>query len=218
MKNESLIILFGTLGFLLLSFIVLLLKFLWEVVHEDRWIKSLGKEQLLQLEDQLENCLQAAKISSKDDVSIDAMIEQQGFSIQEKQLMLLREAYTTKRPVKEVYIRKSLPSNRRHFALAHELMHIIYKQEELDIHPLSRDIHLLFRSRDESEQIRDYMAAGLILQKDIFWNELMDVHYFNITPLERKDFVYKSAQKYNVEPSMVFRRISELNVIMQQEF
>lgn len=215
MRKESLTILLGALSLVVLSFLALLLKFLWEIVHEDRWIRSLGKARLLQLEDQLENCLQVAKINTRDCASIDAMIEQQGFSIQEKQFMLLREAYTTKRPAQEVYIRKSLPSDRRHFALAHELMHIIYKQEELDAHPLGRDIHLLFRIRDESEQIRDYMAASLILQKDIFWNELMEVRYFSITPQARKNFVYKSAQKYNVEPSMVFRRISELNVIMQ---
>lgn len=215
MRKESLTILLGTLSLVALSFLALLLKLLWEIVHEDRWIKSLGKERLLQLEDQLENCLQVAKINKKDYTSIDAMIEQQGFSIQERQFMLLREAYTTKHPAKEVCIRKTLPSDRRHFALAHELMHIIYKQEELDARPLSRDIHLLFRIRDESEQIRDYMAASLILEKDVFWNELMEVRYFSITPQARKDFVYKSAQKYNVEPSMVFRRISELNVIMQ---
>lgn len=215
MKKESLTILLGSLSLVVLSFLILFLKLLWEKVHEDRWIKSLGKERLLQLEDQLETCLQVAKISKKDYTSIDALIGQQGFAIQEKQFMLLREAYTTKHPAKEVYIRKTLPSDRRHFALAHELMHIIYKQEELDTHPLGRDIHLLFKIRDESEQIRDYMAASLILQKDIFWSELMEAHYFSITPQARKNFVYKSAQKYNVEPSMVFRRISELNVIMQ---
>lgn len=215
MKMESLIILWGTLGLIALTCLAAFLKVFSDVVREEKWVKTLGKAQLLQLENQLEDCLRKAKLSAGQVVSIDSMIEQQGFSIQEKRFMPLREAYTTKSPACEVYIRKALPSDRRHFALAHELMHIIYKQEELDHRPLGRDIHLLFKARDESEQIRDYMAASLILQKDSFWRELMDAQYFSSSPKDRKDFVYRSAQKYNVEPSMVFRRISELNVIMQ---
>lgn len=213
MKKESLIILAGTLGLVLSSYLILFLKSMWEIKHEERWIKSLGKTRLLQLETLLDGCLQAAKINVKNGCSIDTMIEQQGYAIQER-FMLFREAYTTKQPACGVYIRKALPSARRHFALAHELMHIIYRQEELDSRPLSRDSHLFFRNRDESEQIRDYMAASLILQRDTFWKELTDARYFDSTPQDRKNFVYLSAQKYNVEPSMVFRRISELNVIM----
>lgn len=215
MKMESLIILWGTLGPIALACLVTFLKVFSDVVRERKWVKTLEKSQLIQLENQLEDCLRKAKISAGQFVSIDSMIEQQGFSIQEKRFMPLREAYTTKSPACEVYIRKALPSDRGHFALAHELMHIIYKQEELDNRPLGRDIHYLFKARDESEQIRDYMAASLILQKDSFWRELVDAQYFSSSPKDRKDFVYRSAQKYNVEPSMVFRRISELNVIMQ---
>lgn len=215
MENQGLRLLTASLTILIVAYVSIAIKLLYDIIHENRWVKSLKKPQLLELEEQLDNCLQEAQIDLEDHSSVDSIIEQQGYSIQEKRFMLLREAYTAKHPAQEVCIRRSLPSSRRHFALAHELMHIIYRQEELDTQPLGRDRHLLFRVRDESEQIRDYMAAGLILPKDVFWNELEDVNYFDMSPRDRKNFVYATARKYDVEPSMVFRRIDELSVIMR---
>lgn len=217
MRKESLIILWSTLGIVFIAYLFLTLKLIWEIYREKKWIKSLGKSQLLELEDLLDSCLKSAQIDFDNTVSIDSLIIQQGYTIKKKLIMPFSEAYTTKKPKCDVYIRSSLTNDRRHFALAHELMHIIYKSEELEEKSLSRDIHRILKSRAESEQIRDYMAASLILRKDSFWNEIIRAHYYEISPKERKAFVFQSAEKYNVEPSMVFRRISELGIIMRTQ-
>ena len=215
-KRESWALLLITIGVVFVSYAFLSVKLLWEIWHERNWIKSHGKLKLLQLEDQLIQCLQSAQIpiAQKNPLSIETIIEQQGYQIKEKHFMLLREAYTTKKPQCDVYVKKSLSSDKRHFALTHELMHIIYKPEELDEKPLGRNIHLIFRIRDDEEQVRDYMAASLILKKDVFWKELEERHFFALAPKQRKEFVFDVAQRYDVEPSMVFRRINELKVIM----
>lgn len=207
MQNESQVFLYTILGLLFFGWGCELLTFLLERVLQRRWLESLDKPGLLRLEDQLEDCLKRAAIDPAQDSSIDKMIASLDFPVREKLFIPLREAYTAKQPEPGVYVRKFLPDNRR--------MHIIYKPEELDDHPAGRGVHSMFRLRDQEEQERDYMDAGLILPKDAFWRELTEAGYFEPSVEGRRQFVYRAARKYHVQPSMIFRRISELKVIMQ---
>lgn len=213
MKLEALVILYTTLGIVLFSYIFLALKVVWEVHREKKWARALDRPKLLKLEDLLGSCLEDVQIDVNDTTSIESLIEQQGYTVKYRTLVLFREAYTSKKPRHDIYIRRFLPAERRHFALAHELMHIIYKPEELEDKSLSRDIHSFFKERNEHRQNQDYMASSLILQKDTFWDEIVRADYFNLPVRERKEFAFQAAQKYNVEPSVVFRRISELKAL-----
>lgn len=215
MKLEALIILYTTLGIVFFSYIILALKVVWEIRQEKQRAKSLEKSKLLELEDMLASGLKGAHIDPDNTSSAAIIVNmvQQGYTIKYKTFIPFREVYAAKKPKREIYIRRFLPADRLHFALAHELMHVIYKPEELEDKSLSRDIHSFFKERDESEQTRDYMAASLILQKDTFWDEIVKADYFDLPVKERKEFAFQAAQKYNVEPSVVFRRISELKVI-----
>lgn len=214
MNRDSLILLLTTVGTVLLAYLIIAIKVAWEIFHDKRWVVSLGKQKLLEYEGLLDKCLETAHIDPNASLSIDSMIEHQGYKINDKLFMLFREAYTSQKPERDVFVCKLLSPERRHFALAHELMHIIFKPNELEEKPRSRNFHSLLKARNENEQIRDYMAACLILRKDSFWEEIMEAKYFDMTPQKRKEFAYKTAKKYNVEPSTVFRRISELKVIM----
>lgn len=213
MKSESIMLMKAAFSILAVSYGWLILKFFLEKVLKDRWLKSLDKDGLLKLENQLDTCLEAAAIDPSTPAPIEDIIRSQKFFIREKHFIPFREAYTICDKEASVFVKRSLPSDRRNFALTHELMHIIYKPEEIVGQPAGRSIHSMFRLRDETEQERDYMAASFLLRRDSFWKELTDANYFECSPSERKEFVYRSARKHNVEPSMVFRRISELNVM-----
>lgn len=184
---------------------------LLEIHREQRWRKTLNKKDLLDLEDELKRCLGPIPSNTK----VEDIIKSRGYTIQEKPIMMFRQGYTTKRPKQDVYVWKYLTQDRRRFTLAHELMHIIYHPEELDEGQGNRNRHSFLRMRDLREQERDYMAASILMPREKFWQELIDADYFNLSPKSRRDFVYRAAQEYNVETSTVFRRISELKVIMK---
>lgn len=199
------------IGVIAAEIVILFLHGCWCVRRERRRTKSLKRDKLLQLENQLNTCLEKAGLHRDKRLSVEEMIKNRGFSIQEVWFI---PAYTTKKPADRICVWKFLPKERKNIALAHELMRILYKPEKLDHHTTGWDIHSLFKSRSVDEQVRDYMAAALILPKDEFWEELMDVDYINADPETRKQFVYAAAARYDVETPVIFRRISELRVLM----
>lgn len=192
---------------------VMLLRLVLSIRREKKWLKSLTKKDLLGLEDLLSDCLANYNINREDFSSIAEIITNSGYTIKEKAFMPLSEGYTTKKPINGVYIWKFLSSGKKHFTLAHELMHIIYMPEDLDTRQQRRRFHSLFRIRNKDEQTRDYMAASFILPRDMFWQELVEADYFNMPPDERKSFVFEMAMKYDVETPTVYRRIDELKVL-----
>ena len=194
------------------SFFMLLGLFI-RIYSEKKWLNSLKKEELLGYEEILSDCLAKYQIRREDYKLVEEIIKKSGYAIKETTFMPLNEGYTTGKPERGVYVRKFLPSGRKHFTLAHELMHIIYKPEELDAHQQYRQFHSLFRMRNKDEQLRDYMAASFILPRDVFWKEIVDVDYFNTSLDKRKAFALRMAEKYNVETSTVYRRIDELRVL-----
>ena len=215
MKTEALVILCTTLGIVFFSYIILALKVVWEVRQEKRWAKSLEKSKLSELEDMLASGLKSAHIdtSNASSAAISINIVQQGYALKYKAFIPFREVYAVKKPKRDIYIRRFLPADRLHFVLARELIRVVCGSKIPKDKSLSRGAHSLFEERNERRQNQDYMAASLILQKDAFWDEIVKADYFNLPVRERKEFAFQAAQKYNVEPSVVFRRISELKVL-----
>lgn len=215
MKTEALVILCATLGIVFFSYISLALKVVWEVRQEKQRAKSLGKSKLLELEDMLAYGLKNAHIDTSNASSAAIIINmvQQEYTTKYKTFIPFREVYAAKKPKQNIYIRRFLPADRLHFVLARELVRVICGSEKPKDKSLGRGVHSFFEERNERRQNQNYMAASLILQKNAFWDEIVKADYFNLPVRERKEFAFQSAQKYNVEPSVVFRRISELKVL-----
>lgn len=213
MKQDVNILVGVLLVIISLYSIVFAIKLALEDNRQQNRIKTLGKNGLLKLEATMWKCLKSASIEPESVPSIERIINSQGYAIKEKLVIFGKEAYTTKKPEKIVYIRMFLPISKRRFVLAHELMHIIYLPDELDKHMAGRDRHSFWHSRTPEEQNRDYMAASLLLQRDSFGKEFDEADYAEMSPEERKTFVNRIAQKYQVEPSMVYRRIDEFCVL-----
>lgn len=209
---ESKVILWSTLSIVAVAYVVLLVKFLIERRAYKQWMRSLNKDALLRDEAELKKCLKEAGIQSRDS-SIEELIQGQSYKIRETPFLFFREAYTSVKPCKEVVVRKRLSAERRHFALFHELMHIIYTPEELLLEQRNRGIHHIFIRRDDEEQKRDYLAASLILPEDEIWKRLEECSYFKLSKNDQKRIVYSIASDYSIEPSAVIRRICELQVI-----
>lgn len=215
METEALVILYTTLGIVLFSYTFLALKVAWEVRQEKQWANSLEKTKLLELEDILASGLKSAHIDTSNASSAAIVINlvQQGYTIKYKSFIPFREVHAAKKPKQDIYIRKSLPADRLHFVLARELIRVVCVSEKTKGESLGRSVHSSFEERNEHRQNQNYMAASLILKKDAFWDEVVKVNYFNLPVRERKEFVFQAAQKYNVELSVVFRRISELKLL-----
>lgn len=209
---ESKIILWSTLSIVAVAYVALIVKFLIERHADKQRMESLNKDTLLRDEAELKKCMKEAGIYSRD-LPVEELIQGQSYKIRETPFLFFREAYTSVKPCKEVVVRKRLSAERRHFALFHELMHIIYRPEELLLEQRNRGIHHIFIRRDDEEQKRDYMAASLILPGDKIWKRLEDCNYFELPKNDQKRVIYSIASDYSVEPSAVIRRICELRVI-----
>lgn len=208
------LILFVVLGPVIIYFICSMIDLALKFSKEKRYEKSLNKENLDFMEKELKDCLVENGINQSPSI-IDNIIKF-GYSIKDRIYILFRDAYTTNDKnsgKKEVHIRKFLSDSQRTFTLAHELTHIIYKPEQLSEEIQGRSPHSIFFKRDENEQIRDYMAAALILPKDEFWNRLCSINYFDATQQQRQEFVCQVALEKSVSTLLVFRRIKELQII-----
>lgn len=204
---------YGMIGAVCLVYFLLLIRHLFHLRAEKCWRNSLDKESLAENEKILSECLRVAGISDTSSIDVESIIQQQDFSIKEKRLLLFREGYTNTQPNNKVVVRKGLQKAKRNFVLGHELMHILYKPEQLVEHPQNRGVHSIFRQRDPDEQKRDYFAAALLLPEDVFWTDLEKIGYFSFGKREKLNSVYMLSEKYNVEPSVVARRIQELRVL-----
>lgn len=216
MKRESIIVLLEVLIPAFTCFIYMVWVVCRDLLGEREWRSSLQRDELLKLEETLGECMKKYGVFPKDQIPIEQTIEDQGYRIQRRFWLYKKDGYTTQLPDQDVYVRSFLSAPKRNFVLTHELMHIIYMPEELNESPQGHRPRSFFGKKDKREQERDYMAACYIMPRDKFWSEIQDANYFGLDFKERKSFIYRTAQKYNVEPSTVFRRISELNVIMQQ--
>lgn len=213
MNRESIIVLLEVLLPVLICLIYTVLR---DLLGERAWRRSPRRDELLRLEETLGECMEKYGVLPEGQRSIEQTIEDQGYRIHQRLWLYKKDGYTTQMPDRDVYVRSFLSDPKRNFVLTHELMHIIYIPEELNESPQGHRSRSFFARKDKREQERDYMAACYIMPRDKFWSELQEADYFELDSKGRKYFVYSTAQKYNVEPSTVFRRISELNVIMQQ--
>lgn len=216
--EQAMVVVITTLSIVVLSYIYLFFRYKWECVAYKKWKSGLTKGNLLESEKELFACMERLNVKVDTPCKVEQMIFQQNYKIRESPFLFLREAYTTKAPQRVVVVRKFLPKERRNFALVHELMHIIYKPEQLGEHHQGRGVHCLFIRRDLEEQKRDYMAASLLLPKDTFWHELEEASFFTLKADEQKQFIYKTAKNYMVPTDTVLRRIQELRVLKGPDF
>lgn len=216
MKRESVIVLCEVLIPVGVCILVMVVRMLFSLHSQRKWAESLSKERLLNLKAELAKAKKQFDIRGDDIVHPADTIERLGYTIRERWFVPGgRQADTSKLPDKTVNVLKFLSSEQKNFALAHELTHLIYHTEELKLASQGKSKHSFFRSREPREQDRDHMAASMLIPEQKFWDELTEAGYFQQTPERKKEFIYRAAQKYNVETPTVFRRISELEVMMR---
>lgn len=105
------------------------------------------------------------------------------------------------------------------FVVAHELAHYIYEsrgKKEEDILFAMKDSILHDEQKSEIEDLMDFMAAAILVPKDLFLEDLRkldlskvfkidEVHNIEIGKIE------KLSKQYNVDPKMIMRRIFEVS-------
>lgn len=212
MVVEARVVLYGALSIAVVSSLFSILQLLVQLREDRCWLSGLRKDDLLKDENELQQCLRKYRITQGNS-SAETLIKRMSYEIKETPFLFFREAYTSNKPYKRVVVKKGLSTARRNFALSHELMHIIYKPEELLDAQRSRGIHHTFIKRDDDEQKRDYMAASLIMPSKTIWEKLEACNYFQSSKNIKKQVIYSLADEYNVEPRAVIRRIHELQTM-----
>ena len=113
---------------------------------------------------------------------------------------------------KHIEINEDLYLEDRMFALAHEIAHDIRG----DVGVATRDGHSTFfpkRSRDE--QACDYIAAALLLPLEDM--KSITQQYMRLSKSRRLRLIKEIAREKNVREEVVFRRIREVTIIIEEE-
>lgn len=217
MKTEANIVLIGVLVLTSISFLISLIVCIIEVVRERRWRATLNPKDLLDGEKTLSYCMSRVNLKRSENLRppIELYIKEMGYVIKPLRFISARDGYTSVAPIKQVCVKRWLSPAKRRFTLAHELMHIIYKPEELINGQQAKDQHSLFRKRSVDEEFRDYMAACLLVAHDDLMNRLNECDYASLSVQKKRAFVYEMSALYNVEVRTIYRRISELYATAQ---
>lgn len=105
------------------------------------------------------------------------------------------------------------------FVVAHELAHYIHEskgKKEEDVLFAMKDSILHDEQKSEIEDLMDFMAATILVPKDLFLEDLKDLQIAKVSSInETKNIeigkIEKLAKKYNVDAKMIMRRIFEVS-------
>lgn len=109
----------------------------------------------------------------------------------------------------KVYVDDCLNESHKRFAIAHEVAHVVKGDAPL---PAWRDEHK-FLMRSAKEQIRDYIAAAILLPMDEFGRILQASNYSQKSKKEKMIFIETISKTKKVEMDVVIRRIKEYNIL-----
>lgn len=215
MKTEANIVLIGVIVLTFISFLVSLVMCIIDIAREYRWKSTLNQSALLSGEKTLRHCMSQAGLEKEPgpQPSIELYIQKMRFGIKPLWFTGGCDGYTLAAPQQLVYIRRWLSPAKRRFTLAHELMHIIYKPEELSFGPKAKEPHSLFKKRSQEEEFRDYMAACLLVDRDDLMSRLTQCNYNSLSIRQRRAFIYDMSTLYDVEPRTIYRRINEVYIV-----
>ncbi|MCH5261423.1 MAG: ImmA/IrrE family metallo-endopeptidase [Lachnospiraceae bacterium] len=107
---------------------------------------------------------------------------------------------------KAVILKDSLNAQERTFCFAHECAHLIYGDPVPQTRPEGRD-------KDIIEQKADYLAAAMILPREIVCKFLADNNYDGLSSSKRVKLIDRMSKKYNVKDVVLMRRIQEVKAL-----
>lgn len=110
----------------------------------------------------------------------------------------------------KIYVDECLNEKHKRFAIAHEYAHIIKGDKPL---PAARDGHG-FLMRSPTEQVRDYIAAAILLPMDEFKELFENANYDKCDKKGKQKFVEQVSTLKCVETDVVIRRINEYKTLV----
>ena len=108
----------------------------------------------------------------------------------------------------DVYVADNLDEAKQRFAIAHEIGHIVMN----DTLPVGRKGHGIFL-RSQSEQIRDYIAAAILLPCDEFKTMMTEANYDGLDEEQKEKFIDRVALERTVDKELVLKRIQECQIL-----
>lgn len=109
-----------------------------------------------------------------------------------------------------VHVAENLGLKQRRFAIAHEIGHVVMG----DKLPVKRNGHGIFiRSKDE--QIRDYIAAAILLPRDKFSQLLAEKQFYSLGTKGKNEFIATVSEEFDVDESVVIKRIKECKLLAE---
>ena len=107
-----------------------------------------------------------------------------------------------------VHVADNLDEKKNRFAVAHELGHVIMG----DALPVGRKGHGIF-IRSKEEQLRDYIAAAILLPFKEFNKLLNEAEYFTSNEKQKLKFIDDISQSRKVDRELVIKRIMECKIM-----
>lgn len=107
---------------------------------------------------------------------------------------------------KAVILKNSLNDQERTFCFAHECAHLIYGDPVPQTRPEGKD-------KDIIEQKADYLAAAMILPREMVCKFLVEKKYDGLSSGKKVKLINQLSKKYNVKDVVVMRRIQEVQAL-----
>jgi len=164
-----------------------------------------SKENLVEYEGKVREFLMQKQFSNE--LSVLEMVEKIGYSVKREKLPFFTDA---EKLGCSIVLSDRLNTQESKFCVAHELAHLVFKDPE-DV-KLTREAHS-FKLRSPEEQIRDYVAAALLLPADILDKEMEHADFKNLNSQGKERFINMVSKKYVVNEQLVLRRIQEVKLL-----
>lgn len=177
---------------------------------------------LMKYERILDNYLKSKEISLQDDMTnsqkVDLMKLCQSLNIEvrKKPRMNTRlndveaEINHSENGSYVVNVAENLSLKQYRFAIAHEIGHVVMG----DNLPVKRNGHGIF-IRSEEEQIRDYIAAAILLPMDMFSKQIENAKFYSLEDKQKKEFIATMSEMLDVDESVVIKRIKECKLLAE---
>ena len=158
------------------------------------------------------NCLRLYEESLKSYAfSIDDNVEQIAKKMNKtiKYKKIKTEAFIDEQNPDVINVNERLSDEKKNFAVTHELGHMLRGYDS----KAARDRKNVFSRLSPEEQICDYYAAAILLPKADLKRKMDEARYNTLNEDSQADFVREIAEEKCVVDDVVYRRISEINML-----
>lgn len=166
------------------------------------WFK---KNDLLKYESIIDNYFMLYGIERG--ASINTILDKIGYTVALEAFDNGKEA-----DIKEHVIRidKNLSREGANFGIAHEIAHLVFNDSIDD--SIARKPHA-FKIRSQEEQIRDYVAAAMLLPKEDIEVALSNCSFSAMKTKDKMNFISDYARQKSVSSLLVLKRIEEVALL-----